>query len=198
MFITKHALSRRTVLRGMGAAVALPLLDAMVPAIATARELAPVLPKSRFTGIEMVHGSAGATEFGTQNHLWSPAQVGRDFEFTKTLQPLEPFRDYLTVVSHTDCSAADPVSAEEVGADHFRSSAVFLTAAHAKQTEGSDIRNGTSIDQMYARGPRPGHAAAVDPAVHREPRFIGHLRVQLQLRLHGHDQLGRSRPRPCP
>ncbi len=151
MFITKRALSRRTVLRGMGAAVALPLLDAMVPAVATARELAPVLPKSRFTGIEMVHGSAGATEYGTKNHLWSPAQVGRDFEFTKTLQPLEPFRDYLTIVSHTDCSAADPVSAEEVGADHFRSSAVFLTAAHAKQTEGSDIRNGTSIDQMYAQ-----------------------------------------------
>ena len=151
MFITKRALSRRTVLRGMGAAVALPLLDAMVPAIATARELAPILPKSRFTGIEMVHGSAGATEYGTKNHLWSPSTVGRDFEFTKTLQPLEPFRDYLTVISHTDCSAADPVSAEEVGADHFRSSAVFLTAAHAKQTEGSDIRNGTSIDQLYAQ-----------------------------------------------
>ena len=150
MFITKHALSRRTVLRGMGAAVALPLLDAMVPAIATAREHAAVMPKSRFTGIEMVHGSAGATEYGTTNHLWSPAAVGRDFEFTTTLQPLEPFRDHLTVVSHTDCSAADPLTAEEVGADHFRSSAVFLTAAHAKQTEGSDIRNGTSIDQLYA------------------------------------------------
>ena len=150
MFITKRALSRRTVLRGMGAVVALPFLDAMVPAIATARERAAVVPKSRFTGIEMVHGSAGATEYGTKNHLWSPATVGRDFEFTKTLQPLEPFRDYLTVVSHTDCDAADPFTAEEVGAYHFRSSAVFLTAAHAKQTEGSDIRNGTSIDQMYA------------------------------------------------
>ena len=151
MFITKRALSRRTVLRGMGAAVALPLLDAMLPAIATARERAAVMPKSRFTGIEMVHGSAGATDYGTKNHLWSPTAVGRDVELTKTLQPLEPFRDYLTVVSHTDCSAADPLTAEEVGADHFRSSAVFLTAAHAKQTEGSDIRNGTSIDQLYAK-----------------------------------------------
>jgi hypothetical protein len=150
MYIQKRALSRRTVLRGMGAAVALPFLDAMVPAAATLRDVAGVAPKTRFTGIEMVHGSAGSTEYGTQNHLWSPATDGRDFEFTKILKPLEPYREYLTVVSHTDCSGADPVSAEEVGADHFRSSAVFLTAAHPKQTEGSDIRNGVSIDQIYA------------------------------------------------
>ena len=109
-----------------------------------------MLPKSRFTGIEMVHGSAGSTEYGTVKNLWSPATVGRDFEFTKILKPLEPFRDYITVVSDTDCAGADPFTAEEVGADHFRSSAVFLTAAHPKQTEGSDIRNGTSIDQIYA------------------------------------------------
>ncbi|MGE0816326.1 MAG: DUF1552 domain-containing protein [Vicinamibacterales bacterium] len=151
MYLTKRALSRRTVLRGLGATVALPLLDAMVPAAATARERALATPKSRFVGIEMVHGSAGSTEYGTKNHLWSPSTAGREFEFTKLLKPLEPYRDHLTVVSHTDCGAADPVSAEEVGADHFRSSAVFLTAAHAKQTEGSDIRNGTSIDQLYAR-----------------------------------------------
>ena len=151
MFITKRALSRRTVLRGIGATVALPLLDAMVPARATGAERAAVLPRSRFTGIEMVHGSAGSTEYGTTNHLWTPTTTGRDFEFTKILKPLEPFRDHLTVVSHTDCSGADPFTAEEVGADHFRSSAVFLTAAHPKQTEGSDIRNGPSIDQLYAK-----------------------------------------------
>ena len=154
--------------------------------------------KSRFTGIEMVHGSAGSTEYGTANHLWTPTTDGRRTSSSpKILKPLEPFRDYLTVVSSTDCAAADPFTAEEVGADHFRSSAVFLTAAHPKQTEGSDIRNGTSIDQLYAAEVRPGHAAAVDPAVHREPRFVRHLRLQLQLRLHGHDQLGRRRRPRC-
>ena len=151
MFITRRALSRRTVLRGMGAAVALPLLDAMVPAAAAFQEMRAVLPKSRFVGIEIVHGSAGSTEYGSKHHLWSPTTDGRDFEFTKILAPLEPLREYTTVVSGTDCSGADPFTAEEVGADHFRSSAVFLTAAHPKQTEGSDIRNGPSIDQIYAR-----------------------------------------------
>ncbi|MFN8061458.1 MAG: DUF1552 domain-containing protein [Vicinamibacterales bacterium] len=155
MLITKKALSRRAVLRGMGSVVALPLLDAMVPAMALGRDLAGVVGKTRFTGIEMVHGSAGSTEYGSVNHLWSPTTVGRDFEFTKILKPLEPFRDHLTVVSGTQCNAADPISAEEVGADHFRSSAVFLTAAHPKQTEGSDIRNGTSIDQLFAE--KHGH-----------------------------------------
>jgi hypothetical protein len=150
MFITKKSLSRRTVLRGMGATVALPFLDAMVPARALGMEIRRIQPKSRFVGIEMVHGSAGSTEYGTMNHLWSPANDGRDFEFTKILKPLEPHREYLTVVSGTDCATADPLTAEEVGADHFRSSAVFLTAARPKQTEGSDIRNGTSIDQQYA------------------------------------------------
>jgi len=151
MFIKKKALSRRTVLRGMGAAIALPLLDAMVPAIVQGREMAAVTGRTRFTGIEMVHGSAGSTEYGSVNHLWSPTTVGKDFEFTKILQPLEPYREYLTVISGTQCNAADPFTAEEVGADHFRSSAVFLTAAHPKQTEGSDIYNGTSIDQLYAQ-----------------------------------------------
>ncbi len=150
MFITKKALSRRTVLRGMGAAVAMPLLDAMIPARTLFAEMAQVLPKSRFTGIEIVHGSAGSTEYGSLNNLWSPVASGHDFEFTKILKPLEPYREYTTIVSGTTCSGADPVSAQEVGADHFRSSAVFLTAAHPKQTEGSDIQNGVSIDQLYA------------------------------------------------
>ena len=151
MVITKKALSRRTVLRGMGAAVALPILDAMIPARALASERNAVMPRSRFTGIEMVHGSAGSTEYGSINHLWAPKTDGRDFAFTKILEPLEPYRDYTTLITGTQCDAADPKTAEEVGADHFRSSAVFLTAAHPKQTEGSDIHNGTSIDQLYAQ-----------------------------------------------
>lgn len=151
MFITKKSISRRTVLRGMGAAISLPFLESMLPAQTALSKLGSVLPKPRFTGIEMVHGGAGSTKYGTQKNLWSPAAEGRDWEITPILEPLKPYRDYLTVISHTDCNAADAVSAQEVGADHFRSSAVFLSAAHAKQTEGSDIYNGTTIDQMYAK-----------------------------------------------
>ncbi len=149
MFITKKHLSRRTMLRGMGAAVALPFMESMVPALTPTRKTAAA-PRSRFAAIEIVHGSAGSTVYGQKNRLWSPGTQGRDFEFTKILKPLEPFREYMTIISDTDCAAANPISAEEVGADHFRSSAVFLTATHAKQTEGSDVYNGTSIDQMYA------------------------------------------------
>src|SRR5688572_23484393 len=151
MFITKKSISRRTVLRGMGAAVALPFLESMLPAQTATKNLGAVLPKPRFTAIEMVHGNSGSTKYGTEKYLWAPAAEGRDWEMTPILEPLKPLRDYLTIISHTDCNAADAVSPQEVGADHFRSSAVFLTAAHAKQTEGSDIFNGTSIDQMYAQ-----------------------------------------------
>jgi hypothetical protein len=80
-----------------------------------------------------------------------PEKVGADFEFTPILQPLEPFREYVTVVTQTDLRAAEAWGANEEGADHFRSSAVFLTAAHPKQTEGSDVHAGTSIDQLYAQ-----------------------------------------------
>jgi len=150
MFITKKQISRRTILRGMGAAVALPFLESMVPAQTPLRNTVAA-PRSRFSAIEIVHGSAGSTKYGTEKCLWSPAKEGRDFEFTKILQPMEPFRDYTTIVSHTDCGQADALTPQEVGADHFRSSAVYLTAAHAKQTEGSDIYNATSIDQLYAQ-----------------------------------------------
>jgi len=149
MFITHTHLSRRTVLRGIGATLALPLLDAMVPARAFGRTAAN--PRIRLACLEMVHGSAGSTQYGLEQNLWMPAAVGADFEFTPILKPLEGFRDYLTVITHTDLKPAEAFSAAEEGADHFRSSAVFLTAAHPKQTEGSDVRAGTSIDQLYAQ-----------------------------------------------
>ena len=149
MFITHTHLSRRTVLRGIGATLALPLLDAMVPARAFGRTAAN--PRIRLGCLEMVHGSAGSTQYGLEQNLWMPAAVGADFEFTPILKPLEGFRDYLTVITHTDLKPAEAFSAAEEGADHFRSSAVFLTAAHPKQTEGSDVRAGTSIDQLYAQ-----------------------------------------------
>jgi hypothetical protein len=150
MFITKKHLSRRTVLQGMGAIVSLPLLEAMIPAQTRLSKTAAT-SKSRFTCIEVVHGDAGSTHYGTEQNLRMPKTEGANFEFTKILKPLEPFRDDLTVVSMLDCHPADPFAPEEVGADHFRSSAVFLTGSHPKQTMGSDIYCGTSVDQIYAQ-----------------------------------------------
>jgi Protein of unknown function (DUF1552) len=150
MFLTKKHLSRRSVLRGMGVTMALPLLDSMVPAQTPLSKTAASAP-TRLACIEMVHGSAGSTGEGTNKHYWSPEKVGRDFEMSQTLEPLAPYRDYLTIVSDTDLHPATAWAAAEEGADHFRSSAVYLTAAHPKMTEGSDYYVGTSIDQLYAQ-----------------------------------------------
>jgi hypothetical protein len=148
MFVTKKSLSRRALLRGACATVALPLLDAMVPAFAQSR----ARPRPRLACVEIVHGSAGATRYGTLKSLWSPAATGRDFDLAPTsLASLEPYRRHLTIVSHTDCHQADAFTPNEVGGDHNRSSAVFLTQARPKQTLGSDIHSGVSFDQVYAR-----------------------------------------------
>jgi hypothetical protein len=151
MYITKKHVTRRTVLRGMGVTVALPFLDAMVPA-RTALAKTAAAGSTRLSCIEMVHGSAGATAHGLAKNLWSPAAVGREFDLTpSSLSPLEPYRDYLTIVSNTDVRNAEAFLPNEIGGDHFRSSAVFLTQAHPKQTEGSDVYVGISMDQMYAQ-----------------------------------------------
>ena len=155
MYITKKQLSRRTVLRGLGATVALPFLDAMRPAGAFAATRA--LDRSsgdptRLICIEMVHGAAGSNELGAERHLWAPADVGSEFDLSpSSLEPLESFRDALTIVSNTDVRNAEAFTAREVGGDHFRSSATFLTQAHPRQTEGSDVFVGTSLDQLYAQ-----------------------------------------------
>jgi hypothetical protein len=149
-FITKKHLSRRTVLRGMGVSLALPFLDAMAPAQTPISKTAAA-PRPRLCCIEMAHGSAGSTVDGSNKHYWSPEKEGADFELTETLQPLAPFRDYLTVISDTDLRPAGAFADAEEGGDHFRSSSVFLTAAHPKLTMGADIQCGVSIDQMYAQ-----------------------------------------------
>jgi hypothetical protein len=152
MVITQKHLSRRTILRGMGVTMALPLLEAMLPAGRAYAKTAAAARKVRFSAIEMVHGSAGATKLGLEKNMWSPAQVGRAFDLSpSSLKPLEPFRDYLTIVSNTDVRNAEAFELPEIGADHFRSSAVFLTQAKPYQTQGSNVRAGTSIDQIYAQ-----------------------------------------------
>jgi hypothetical protein len=151
MFLTKKHISRRTVLRGMGATVALPFLEAMVPARTLLARTAAA-GRTRLAAIEMVHGAAGSTQIGLAKNLWSPAAAGHAFDLSPgSLAPLEPFRDYLTIVSNTDVRNAEAFTTPEIGGDHFRSSAVFLTQTHPKQTEGSDVHVDVSLDQLYAR-----------------------------------------------
>ena len=150
-FLTGTSLDRRTFVRGMGATVALPFLDAMIPAGRGAWR-ATAVDRTRLVAIEMVHGAAGCNELGSRLNLWAPAALGRKFDLTPTaLASLEPYRDYLTIVSNTDCRQAEPSADKEIGGDHFRSSAVYLTQSHPKLTEGSDVYVGASLDQMYAQ-----------------------------------------------
>jgi hypothetical protein len=133
----------------MGATVALPFLEAMVPAH---RASGAAAKRLRVVCVEMVHGSAGSSAIGVKKNLWAPAVVGRDFDLAPTsLRSLEPFRDHLTIVSNADVDPANPFTATEIGGDHVRSSAVFLTQSHPKQTQGGDVQAGVSLDQVYAQ-----------------------------------------------
>ena len=148
MFVTKKSLDRRTFLKNAsGAVMALPLLDAMTPAFGTLTKASPKL-----IAIEIVHGSAGSTTYGEANHLWSPAGRGSEFNLKGgILEPLTDLRDYLTIISNTDVRNAEAFTLPEIGGDHFRSSSVFLTQCHPKQTQGSDVFVGTSLDQYFAQ-----------------------------------------------
>lgn len=152
-FITGRHLSRRTFVRGLGTTVALPFLDAMVPAGRPWHDPTEEAGFTRLVCIEESMGCAGGSDWGDARNLFAPAGVGRDFEFgpESQLKPLEAFRDYLTIVSNTDCRMAEPYRAEEIGGDHDRSTGVFLTQAHPKQTQGSDLYLGTSLDQLHAK-----------------------------------------------
>jgi hypothetical protein len=145
----------------MGAGVALPFLDAMVPAGKLFGRARRQQDLPRLVCIEESMGAAGSSDWGAARNLFAPAQVGRGFDFAadSALTPLREFRDYMTIVSNTDCRSAEAFRAEEIGGDHDRSTAVFLTQSHPKQTQGSDIQLGTSLDQIHAR--RFGHETAL-------------------------------------
>ena len=150
-FITGKHLPRRTFLKNMGVTMALPYLDAMVPA-GGAKGATPSDP-TRLVCIEEVHGQAGCNALGATKFLFAPEKTGRDFTFVpdNPFAALDGFRDSMTMVSNTDVKMAEAFLLPEIGGDHFRSSAVFLTQSHPKQTPGSDIWAGTSLDQMYAK-----------------------------------------------
>jgi hypothetical protein len=144
MIITKMALPRRTFLRGAGLTLALPLLDAMVPALtALARSEASPVQRYGFyylpNGVAMTH---------TDVNYWKPATAGADFEFSPILKPLEPFRQQLTVVSGLHHRSSESLG--DGNGDHTRSTGTWLTGVHIKRTEGSDLRAGTSLDQVIA------------------------------------------------
>jgi hypothetical protein len=137
MFIAKKTLPRRTVLRSVGAAVALPLLDAMIPAL-TPLAKAAATPQLRFGAIYFPNGAI-------MQEL-TPKTVGEGFEFTPILKPLEPFADSLAVV--TNLTRSHPGS--QVG-DHAVSAAGFLTGVWPKRTEAEDVLAHTTIDQIVAQ-----------------------------------------------
>ncbi len=145
MFISKVALPRRTFLRGVGATLALPLLDAMVPAL-TAQAQTAARPNRRLGFIYLPNGVA--RNFTGINY-WTPLGEGQSFEFSPILKPLESFRDRMVVVSGLAQHQAD---AHDDGAngDHTRGTSSWLTGVHPKRTEGADIRNGISADQIAA------------------------------------------------
>lgn len=137
MFLTKKSLSRRTMLRGAGAAVALPLLDAMLPAFVPMAKAA-AKPRMRFGAVYFPNGAI-------MQEL-TPKTVGKGFEFTPILKPLEPFQDSLLIV--TNLTRSHPGS--QFG-DHAVSAAGFLTGVWPKRTEAEDVLANTSIDQIVAQ-----------------------------------------------
>lgn len=146
MTMRKIALPRRTFLHGAGAALALPLLDAMVPALTpTAR--AASHPVRRLGFIYFPHGSV--TWSGQQNQ-WTPAREGRIEELPPILSSLAPHRDQVTVVTNLEMRNAQGNGRDGNG-EHTRANATFLSAARPKMTVRSDVRLATAVDQIAAR-----------------------------------------------
>ncbi len=132
MFVTKRSVSRRTVLKGVGATLALPFLDAMVPA-ATALAKTAAQPALRFGAVFV--------PMGERPSHWTPAATGAGFEFSPILKPLEDFRESLVVVSNLD---------RPPGGTHAVSTSTWLTGSAPKRTESEDFYAGTSLDQMIS------------------------------------------------
>jgi hypothetical protein len=153
-FITKKHLSRRTFLRGSGVTLALPFLESMLPAQTPS---AGAVPKTRLSFIFFPHGAT--------MDKWTPATAGEGFEFTPILKPLEPFREYLNVVSNTYAPMAYGPDAS-AAANHSRSSAVYLSGA--RPDEGARPVLGTTVDQVAAKAigqetPLPSIELTVEP-----------------------------------
>ena len=134
--VTKKHLSRRTFLHGVGATIALPYLDAMTPAFASAAK-----PVTRAAFVYTANGIIMKD--------WTPTEVGNNFDLSKTLSPLRNFQDQTVIISGLDHKNGEALG--DGPGDHARAGASWLTGAHPKKTRGADIRNGQSIDQAIAQ-----------------------------------------------
>ena len=139
MIITKKSLSRRTFIRGTGAALALPFLESMLPALTNAQEL--MKPAQRLF--------VGYVPNGVIMDKWTPKSFGVNFELPVTLQPLAKHKEKISVLTGLALHPAMPQPGEGTG-DHVSASAAYLTGAHPKKTEGADIQCGVSMDQLAA------------------------------------------------
>src|SRR5215467_7697993 len=139
MVIHKIAIPRRTFLRGAGAVLALPMLDAMTPAFAD-------------IGTRPIRMAFMQTPNGifNLNNEWTPKTEGTDWEMTTTLKPLEAFRNRILIPSGLDQQQAAGHDGE-VGGDHPRACTAWLTGTHAKMTSGADLHAGISVDQIAAK-----------------------------------------------
>src|SRR5438093_558724 len=140
MFNTKKYLSRRTFLRGAGVTLALPFLEAMLPAQTPLSAIA-ASSKTRFAGIFFPHGMAPG--------YWVPKTQGSNFEFPFIMQPLEELRSQIAILSGLHAKSAEPPPGV-TGSDHFVAAA-YLCAVKPKKTTGADIQVDTTIDQIIAQ-----------------------------------------------
>ncbi len=139
MMITKKHLPRRTFLKGVGTAIALPMLDAMVPALAATAQAKAAAPV-RLAFVYVPNGIVMKD--------WTPTTTGREFELTRILKPLSPYREDLLVLSGLDDHNGNALG--DGAGDHARAGAAILTGVHCKKTAGADIHNGVSADQIAA------------------------------------------------
>jgi hypothetical protein len=156
MIIKKLSLPRRTFLRGVGATMALPLLDAMVPAL-SALSTTAAAPVRRLGFVYIPNGAV--------MQQWTPAETGRGFALSPILQPLAPYKDQLTVVTGLAHGQAEPLG--DGNGEHSRASATWLNGVHPKQTEGADVQAGMTADQIAAATlgrdtPMPSLELAID------------------------------------
>jgi hypothetical protein len=138
--ITGKRLARRTFLRGMGAAIALPMLDAMTPAFAAASRIGPSAPR-RMAFVYVPNGIIMKD--------WTPAAAGAEFELPRILKPLEAYRQNVLVLSGLTHNTGRALG--DGPGDHARAAASFLTGVHPKKTAGADICSGVSVDQIAAQ-----------------------------------------------
>ena len=144
MIITGKALPRRTFVRGMGIALGLPMLDAMVPAMSVLAQT-PAIGTRRLGFIYMPNGVAKNSSID----YWTPPTEGNGFQMSQILAPLEPFRDRMLVISGLDQNKAE-TGDDGASGDHTRGTSSWLTGVYPKRTEGADVKNGISADQIAA------------------------------------------------